>query len=227
VAISKKTNAPANGADVKPVFSAKAKAAIHSEAMLRLANGKQAIKMLRPHIEAYRADKTYVDDAMKILVAVVEDYNANKKPEDKKMAKPQTTRASEFRARVRMADWKCCDDVLDYFEDNTLTDGDVLTLARYLADNVKDRKAKAPPRDVLLQAIKDRKAAKTGRAEGETPKRSAARAIDDAKRLTDGWKAWIGEQPALKKHRAEANDLIRAIVDAAGKLAVLAKTAAV
>jgi hypothetical protein len=107
-----------------------------------------------------------------------------------------------------------------------LSDGDVLTLARYLASDV-DKKAKAPPRDVLVQAIKDRKAAKTGRVEGDAPKRSAAKAIDDANRLAKGWKAWISEQPALKKHRSEANDLIRAIVDAAGKLAVLAKTASV
>jgi hypothetical protein len=228
VAISKKTNAPANGADVKPVFSAKAKAAIHSEAMLRLANGKQAIKMLRPHIEAYRADRTYVDNVRPIIEAIVNEYNESKRPEDKKMAAPRKERDSEFRRRVRIADWKCCDDVLDYFEENTMTENDILFIAQYL-DNVA-KTAKAPPREKMWEHIVESRKKKTGRTttNGDKPvTRDAKKADDEALKITAGWRNWIASQPALKKHRSEANELLAAIVKAAKDLSLLAKSAAV
>jgi hypothetical protein len=227
--VALKKNVPATGTEnEKVVFSAKAKAAIHSEAMLRLSNGKQSIKMLRPHIEAYRADKSYVDNANAILLAVVEDYNANKRPEDKKMAAPRKERDSEFRRRVRIADWKCGDDVLDYFEENTMTDSDILFIAQYLEDNVS-KTAKAPPRDKVWEHIVAKRAAKTGRTttngDAKPVSRDASKAVDDTNKLAAGWRNWIASQPALKKHRSEANELLGAMLKAASELALLAKTA--
>jgi hypothetical protein len=228
--VALKKNVPAtNGAEsAKVVFSAKAKAAIHSEAMLRLANGKQAIKMLRPHIEAYRADRTYVDNVRPIIEAVVNEYNTNKRPEDRKMAAPRKERDSEFRRRVRIADWKCCDDVLDYFEENTMTENDILFIAQYLDGVAKT--AKAPPREKMWEHIVKKRAEKTGRttANGDAKPvaRDASKAVDDTNKLVAGWRNWVASQPALKKHRAEANELLGSILKAASELALLAKTAA-
>jgi hypothetical protein len=222
------TNVKKNESE-KPVpvsFSAKGKAAIHNEATLIIAHGKQAMLKLKPHIAAYRADRTYVDNVEAVLNAVRNEVNAYREPRgDKPMATIRKQRVSDFRTCVRMADWKCCDDVLDMFAETAMTDDDVLVCARYLVDNV-DKKAKAPKREDIVAAIKDRRYKKTGRGDGETKTIDPSKAIVAANKLATGWRAWVAEQPALKKRRSEINELINSLISTAGALEVIAKTAA-
>ena len=149
------------------------------------------------------------------------------------LAKPRDARASEFRRCLRMADWKCCDVVLGYFKDSTMTDDDVISIARYLEDNVS-KTAKAPLQSDVMAAIVERRKNKNGTVVATNPDGSKVpapikavsvkAAITDTTKLANGWRAWVHQQPQLKTRRDEVNRLINAITDAAGKLAVIGAT---
>jgi hypothetical protein len=244
MATSVKKNARVNGTgdnsqNAAPIkFSKAGEQAIAFEAEQQIHNGKLTIALIEKHVAAYKADRTYLDNAKAIMEAVRARVVAHweKHPghfgDNVKRSVPpvRDTRVSEFRKLVRMGDWKCADTVLAYFRNDKMTWDDALVVANYLIREVKPSGA-APKKEDIIASIHERKAAKTGRVSFDdkgkmvvnTPKTTPldiAKATEQVARVTNGWRAFIGAKVPNGK-RAEANAIVKRIIAAAGELAML------
>lgn len=222
---------------VKVKFTKLADAAVQAEADGIIHAATLQMKLMEKHIRAFQADRTYIDNAEAIHAEARERvrqwwiaHPGHAVKADRTLPPMRKQRLSEWRVAVRMGEWACVDQVIEYFRDSKMTFDDVYTVARCLDENVKNKRApNAPDKAVFVDAIRNRKAAKTGRDQKDAkgniikapPKaKDPKNAVKDGIRLTNGWRLWFGE-PAQKKVRAEAATILKEIDANFGKLVAL------
>jgi hypothetical protein len=188
--------------------------AIANDAKIQIAQGKNALLRMAPYISAVAAGEIKDIDAdakpllNKVRDAIVAHRASLVPPDTREVAEVSTTRSGEFKHVLRLGTYACHKDVIAMFDGYDVNLDNVVTIAKFIAETVKEKNGPAPAREAVFAKLAERKGSRRG-SEGMAgdeaqPTKPAGAVLKGIGKRVDGWRLWFG-LPNASKVKDEAS----------------------